>query len=180
MEQSRYMCTASQEGIYRFEYDTRYSTAKSDPPTLVKISLRGNQLHYLRVEIPRFGTGTKIVRLKGSYTAVDGDVFLSVDGSYAEILVVYHGFQFALWWGDPEDALSQDLWLSSFLAQNSSAQLHVIPKLEEHLEFIRDRSLARPGEKSALTDLIASLRKSTASENGSEDLPANPSVLRPQ
>jgi hypothetical protein len=142
---------------YVFEYDARYYAVKSGPPTLAKLSLRGNQLHQERVEIPRTDTGTKIVRLKGSYTGFDGDLFLRIDAGYADVLIVHRGLQFAIWWGDSENLWTQSSWLINFLAGDPLSKLHVIPKLEHHLEFIRDRGCGRSGEEPALLDLIALL-----------------------
>jgi hypothetical protein len=149
-------------GSYFFEYDTRYSALKSGPPTLAKLSLRNNQLHHERVEIPRIGTGTKIVRLKGSYTGLDGDLFLRIEGSYADVSVVHHGLQFPIWWGDSEDLSAQSSWLAKFLADDPLSILLVIPKLENHLAFIQQRGCGRPSEELVLLDLIAMLRDGTA------------------
>lgn len=144
---------------YVFEYDARYYAVKFGPPTLAKLALRNGRLHHERIEIPRVGTGTKSIRLKGSYTGSDGDVFLRIDGGYADVSVVHHGLQFAIWWGDSEDLSTQTPWLIDFLAREPLSTLHVLPKLEQHLEFMRERGIRRPGEEPALLDLIAKLRE---------------------
>lgn len=152
------MSTTQPQG-YLFEYDTRYYAPKSGPPTLSKLSLYGRQLRHERIEIPRVGTGTKIVRLKGSYTALDGEVFVQIEDGYADISIVHRGLQFALWWGDSEDLSAQTPWLIDFLAHDPLSVFHVLPKLEHHLKFIHERGIRRPGEESALLDLIAKLRQ---------------------
>jgi hypothetical protein len=148
----------TQPKSYVFEYDTRYYAVKTGPPTLAKLSLRKGQLQHERIEIPRMGSGTKSVRLKGSYTGLDGDVFLQIDGGYADVSLVHHGLQFAIWWGDSGDLSAQNAWLIGFLAKDPLSALHVLPKLEHHLEFMRERGIRRPGEELALLDLIAELR----------------------
>jgi len=55
----------TQPKSYVFKYDRRYYAVKFGPPTLAKLSLRGGQHQHERIEIPRVGTGTKSVRLKG-------------------------------------------------------------------------------------------------------------------
>ena len=149
-------------GNYLFEYDMRYSALKSGPPTLAKLSLRSNQLQHERVEIPRIGTGTRIVRLKGSYTGLDGDLFLRIEGGYADVSVVHHGLQFPIWWGDSEALSAQSTWLVDFLSDDPLSILLVIPKLEDHLAFIRQRGCGRPSEELVLLDLISMLRDGTA------------------
>jgi len=108
--------------------------------------------------------------LKGSYTGLDGDVFLQIDGGYADVSLVHHGLQFAIWWGDSQDLSAQNAWLIGFLANDPLSALHVLPKLEHHLEFMRERGIRRPGEEPALLDLIAKLR----------DIAAAPSALQRQ
>jgi hypothetical protein len=71
---------------------------------------------------------------------------------------VHHGLQFAIWWGDSEDLSAQTPWLIGFLVRDPLSVIHIIPKLEHHLEFIREREIRRPGEEPALLDLIAKLR----------------------
>ncbi len=131
--------------------------------------MQGGRLHYERIEIPRIGTGTKIVRLKGSYTGSNGDVFLNIDGTYSEITVVHRGTQFAIWWGDSENVAAQCSWLTGFLAHDALSFLHVIPRLENHLDFIRQRGLGRPGEEAAMLDLIRSLHLGVALAAGTGD-----------
>jgi len=155
----------TQSQNYVFDYDTRYYALKSDPPTLAKLTLRGGQLHYERIEIPRVGTGTKSVRLKGVYTGLDGDVFLQIDGGYAEVCIVHHGLQFAIWRGDSENLSAQRRWLVDFLAGDPLSVLHVLPRLEHHLTFMRERGILRPGEETALLDLIAKLREVAAAHS---------------
>jgi hypothetical protein len=176
----RTLKTTTEPPSYVFEYDTRYYAVKSGPPTLAKLSLRGNQLHHEPVEIPRVGTGTKIVRLKGWYTGFDGDLFLRIEGGYADISVVHHGLQFAIWWGDSEDVAAQNSWLIGFLRQDPLCQLHVIRRLENHLGFIQERGIRRPGEEPALTDLIASLRNGTGAAGGLGDILDDSSGVRLQ
>ncbi len=161
---------STQPKSYVFEYDRRYYAVKFGPPALAKLSLRGGQLQHERIEIPRVGTGTKSVRLKGSYNGIDDDVFLQIDGGYADVSVVHHGLQFAIWWGDSEDLSAQTPWLIDFLAQEPVSILHALPRLEQHLEFMRERGIRRPGEEPALLDLIARLR----------DIAAAPYYLQPQ
>ncbi len=164
----------TQPKSYVFEYDTRYYAVKFGPPSLAKLSLRDGRLHHERIEIPRVGTGTKSVRLKGWYTGLDGDVFLQIDGGYADVSVVHRGLQFAIWWGDSEDLSAQTPWLIDFLSREPLSVLHLLPKLEHHLEFIRDRGCGRPGEEAALLDLIATLHEglslSCALANDTTDL----------
>jgi hypothetical protein len=160
----------NQSKSYVFEYDTRYYAVKFDAPTLAKLSLRDGQLHHDRVGIPRVGTDRKSIRLKGSYMGVDGDVFLQIDGGYADVSVVHHGLQFAIWWGDSEDLSAQTPWLIDFLAREPLSVVHVLPKLEQHLEFMRERGIRRPGQEPALLDLIAELR----------GIALEPSALQPQ
>jgi hypothetical protein len=158
----------TQHKSYVFEYDTRYYAVKTGPPTLAKLSLRNGQLHHERIEIPRVGSGTKSVRLKGSYTGLDGDVFLQIDGGYADVSLVHHGLQFAIWWGDSENLSAQNAWLTGFLTNDPLCVLHVLPKLEHHLEFMRARGIKRPGEEPALLDLIAKLRDVAAAPCNSQ------------
>ena len=60
---------------YSFQFDIRYCPAKSDPPSVTKITLQGNTLNHERVEIPRNGKGTEVIRLKGEYIGHDGELF---------------------------------------------------------------------------------------------------------
>jgi len=163
---------------YIFEYDTRYYAVKLGPPTLAKLSLRNGQLQHERIEIPRVGAGTKSVRLKGSYTGLDGDVFLRIDGGYADVSIVHDGLQFAIWWGDSEDLSAQTPWLIDFLAGEPLSALHVLPKLEHHLEFMRERRIRRPDEEPALLDLIAKLLEIVVQQhhNSSENETSNSPV----
>ncbi len=156
----------TQSPNYVFEYDTRYHALKTGPPMLAKLTLKNGQLDYERIEIPRVGTGTKSVRLKGSYSGLDGDVFLQIDGGYADVCIVHRGLQFAIWWGDSENLSAQIPWLIDFLAGDPLSVLHALPKLEHHLEFMRERGILRPGEEPALLDLIAKLHDVAAAPSG--------------
>jgi hypothetical protein len=155
-----------EKGIYTFEYDRRYHTTKSVMPTLAKVSLAGDRPHYERIALPRMGRGKIIVRLKGTYTGRDGDVFVSVENGYAEISLVYHTFQFPIWWGDEEKVSSQNSWLTEFLARSHAVSPQIVTALEHHLSFIREHACGRPGEESALLDLMASSRAGKGIDNG--------------
>jgi hypothetical protein len=72
--------------------------------------------------------------------------------------------------GDSEDLSAQTPWLIDFLAREPLSTLHVLPKLEQHLEFMRERGIRRPSEEPALLDLIAELR----------GIAVEPSALQPQ
>jgi hypothetical protein len=164
------MMPITQQKNYVFEYDTRYYAVKCGPPILAKLSLRNGQLHHERIEIPRVGTGTKSVRLKGSYTGFDGDVFLQIDGGYADVSVVHHGLQFAIWWGESADLAAQNSLLIGFIAQDALCHLQVIPRLESHLNFIQERGIGRPGEEAALLDLLEILRERASITKAGNDV----------
>ena len=77
---------------------------------------------------------------------------------YADILIVHRGFQFAIWWGDPEEVARQS-WIAGFLAHDPLSALHAIPKLERQLKFMQGLKHSRSEEEEALTDLLEQLRK---------------------
>ncbi len=61
------------------------------------------------MRIPEVGAGPFLVRVEGTYPARDGEIFECVDPMHAEVFVVWRGFQFALWWGKPEEIDENEL-----------------------------------------------------------------------
>ena len=78
----------------------------------------------------------------------------------------------------PKTSRVQTPWLIDFLAGEPLSALHVLPKLEHHLEFMRERRIRRPDEEPALLDLIAKLREIVVQQhhNSSENETSNSPV----
>jgi hypothetical protein len=150
--------------MYTFEFDTRYRPGTAARPSLTKITLQDGKLHYQAIEIPRTGKGTRIVRLRGTYFGRDGDAFQRIEDAYAEISIVHGGFQFTIWWGSQQDLAGQSGWLAEFLGHDPLSTFHIMPRLEQHLTFVRGLKHRVPGQEEALNDLIRKLRSSVRTE----------------
>jgi hypothetical protein len=153
---------------YVLEYEARYFPAKSPTPRLARLVQVGDRLERVPIDIPRVGAGRILVRLRGAYTAHDGEVFESIEGMYAEVFVVSRGFQFALWWGDPEDIGPNEPRFVEFLAGSVNSRLHFAAVFERELGHINKYGIDCPGRESALIELVEEIRTEVA---GRSNLP---------
>ena len=144
------------------EYHARYYPAKSPPPRLARLVLNGDRLERAPIDIPRVGADRILVRLHGTYTAHDGDVFESIEEMYAEVFVVYRGFQFALWWGDPEEVGANEPRFVEFLVGSVNSRLHFAVVFEREVGLMDKYGIDSPGRESALIELVKGLRAEVA------------------
>ena len=124
--------------------------------------LKGDRLERAPIDIPRVGAGRILVCLRGTYTAHDGDVFENNEEMYAEVLVVYRGFQFALWWGDPEEVGANEPRFVEFLAGTVSSRLHFAAVFEGEVGLMDKYGIDCPGREFALIELVKGLRAEAA------------------
>lgn len=66
----------------------------------------------------------------------DGELFEGVDPLHAEAFVVWRGFQFALWWGKPEEVPENESLFAGFLAGSRISREPVVSVLERELALI--------------------------------------------
>jgi hypothetical protein len=103
------------------------------------------------MEFPAAQAGHLAVRIEGTYAASDGDVFECVDLSHAEIFVVRRGFQFAVWWGKPDDVRDAERLVTGLLSGTAESRRRVVGVLERELRMGR---AGDEGRTAALRELV--------------------------
>jgi hypothetical protein len=118
-----------------------------------------NRLERNPVQIPEVGAGPFLVRVQGTYPARDGEIFECVDPMHAEIFVVWRGFQFALWWGKPEEVDENESLFAGFLAGSRIFLGPVVSVLEKELALIGQYRPVDTARAAALRELLERTKK---------------------
>ena len=146
---------SSNAPVYLLHFEARYNPAKSQPPRLARLVVASDRLQRIPVTLPSAPARRLTIRIEGTYAPSDGDLFESVDSSHAEIFVVQRGFQFAVWWGKPEDVRKAESLVTGFLSRNAESCGPMAAVLENESRLIGGAD--DEGRATALRELIRQL-----------------------
>jgi hypothetical protein len=78
---------------------------------------------------------------------------------HTEIFVVWRGFQFALWWGKPEEVREHESLFAGFLADSRSSRGRIVCVLERELPHIGQYRPVDTARAAAVCELLERIMK---------------------